>query len=245
MFVTCCWWHSIDSSADRTHLYVFPDLCNTLLTAMTYTCVVGDCRASSHNNTFSFAVVHERNEGIFWEGEQTTNGADYLTMLNDYIDNAPANYASETHLQRYHGGPDTGYIDDEGTACAGGECFERLFPEKLAADDPRKVNHYDDMSGASGDPASQHVWVYNATVLQGDKRVAYTHPNYPFVAAYRYHNKINMHHHWDMVHMDLGVATEPGHYIVHFTYLRPYHPPQPPSSPLISSVCAISARSPF
>ena len=122
-------------------------------------------RASSHNNTFSFAVIHERDEGIFWEGEQTSHSAEYLAELNDYIDSAPQNFASETHLQRYHGGPDTSYIDGDGTACSGGVCFEKLLPEKLTADDPRKVNHYDDMSGATGDGPAQNVWAYNSTVF--------------------------------------------------------------------------------
>ena len=59
-----------------------------------------------------------------------------------------------------------------------------------------------------------------------DRRVAYTSVKYPWlIAAYRFHNKVNMHHDWDMVKLDLParaftaeqVAAKGQHYIVHFS----------------------------
>ena len=55
---------------------------------------------------------------------------------------------------------------------------------------------------------------------------AYTSEKYPWlVAAYRFHNKVNMHSDWDLVKLDLParvfdakqVATKGQHYIVHFS----------------------------
>ena len=62
--------------------------------------------------------------------------------------------------------------------------------------------------------------------LQPDRRVMYTSAKYPWlVAAYRFHNKVNMHSDWDLVNMDLpphvftpeAIKEKGQHYIVHYS----------------------------
>ena len=62
--------------------------------------------------------------------------------------------------------------------------------------------------------------------LQPDRRVAYKSAKYPWlIAAYRFHNKVNMHSDWDLVNLDMPdhvfnasyLAAKGQDYIVHFS----------------------------
>ena len=80
------------------------------------------------------------------------------------------------------------------------------------------------------------MWAYNPDIVHNetggtwhkipDRRVMYESDTYPWIiAAYRYHNKVNMHGEWDMVHVDMPakvftsehMAAKGQHYIVHFS----------------------------
>jgi hypothetical protein len=87
--------------------------------------------ASSHNNTFSLAVIAGKDEDWF-------RHKDFYKMLDDYIDSAPLGANEAVRKPRYHGSSGGSiYLNKEtNTACAGGYCIKDLFARRLLATDP-------------------------------------------------------------------------------------------------------------
>ena len=135
----------------------------------------------------------------------------FYTMLDDYIESAPAGSNEAITKPRYHGSPNANSYLSKGTgsmfsASAGGYSVKDLFERKLSTSDPDYVAHNLDMGGASR-YWSHHQYAYNPAVVhdevtgtwerQPDRRVAYKSNKYPWlIAAYRFHNKVNMHYDW-------------------------------------------------
>eukprot|EP00040_Diaphanoeca_grandis_P019407 m.102462 g.102462 ORF g.102462 m.102462 type:complete len:1975 (-) comp27410_c1_seq4:129-6053(-) len=188
--------------------------------------------ASSHNNTFSLAVVAGKDQEWFYN-------SGFYDMLDDYIDSAPADANMAAEKPRYHGATrSSSYIVDDQTydTCAGGYCVPNLFSRELPTTDPEYFDHDYDMGTVGTKKWTHHMYQYNPDIVHNedgdswdllpDRRVEYESADYPWlVAAYRYHNKVNMHSDWDLVKMDLPTRvftddyiTEKGqHYIVHFS----------------------------
>eukprot|EP00729_Bicosta_minor_P016547 gene16546-7835_t len=150
--------------------------------------------ASSHNNTFSFAIVAAADQQWFFQD-------DYYQMLDDYIALAPPGSNEAVAKPRYHGSSGaTRYLNIEtSTVCAGGLCIEDLFTHEVPSTDADYVDHNLDM-GLIDAKWKNHMYAYNPAVVHDDesntwetipdRRVAYTSEKYPWlVAAYRYHNK--------------------------------------------------------
>ena len=97
------------------------------------------------------------------------------------------------------------------------------------------------------------MWQYNPAIVHDevagtwqkipDRRVMYVSDKYPWiVAAYRYHNKVNMHGEWDMVNLDmpakvftsLHMAVKGQHYIVHFSSVRSWGRPESETANVVS-----------
>ncbi len=97
--------------------------------------------ASSHNNTFTFAVVSAKDEAWFFHPS-------FYAMLDDYIDSAPAGSNQAVPKPRYHGATKSSMYLDTSTneVCAGGNCVKNLFTRKIATSEtackthPRKRN---------------------------------------------------------------------------------------------------------
>eukprot|EP00039_Didymoeca_costata_P029030 m.22963 g.22963 ORF g.22963 m.22963 type:complete len:1851 (-) comp7454_c0_seq1:181-5733(-) len=184
--------------------------------------------ASSHNNTFTLTVVAGVDEEWFYH-------EDYYSMVDDYIDSAPPNSNEAVTKPRYHGASRPSiYINNDKT-CAGGYCVENLFKRQLPSSDPAYFDHTLDM-GLGTKKWKHYMYEYNPEIVhdevsgtwekQPDRRVAYQSKKYPWlVAAYRFHNKVNMHSDWDLVHMDFPshvftdehIAKKGQHFIVHFS----------------------------
>jgi hypothetical protein len=83
--------------------------------------------ASSHNNTFTFAVVSAKDEEWFFHPS-------FYAMLDDYIDSAPAGSNQAVQKPRYHGATRSSmYLDTSTNAiCAGENCVKDLFTRKIA-----------------------------------------------------------------------------------------------------------------
>lgn len=86
--------------------------------------------ASSHNNTFSLAVVSAEDQDWFFR-------EDFYTMLDDYIDSAPPGSNEAIEKPRYHGAPGgSRYLNEAtNTACAGGNCITDLFTREIPSTD--------------------------------------------------------------------------------------------------------------
>jgi len=188
--------------------------------------------ASSHNNTFSLAVVAATDEEWFHHPE-------YYKMLDDYIDSAPDGADESIQKPRYHGAAgNSGYGPSATsfTACAGGYCVKDLFSRELPSTDENYIDHSYDMGNPGKTKWAGRMWQYNPAIvhdevsktweLQPDRRVAYVSEKYPWlVSAYRFHNKVNMHMDWDLVSLDFPartftneqIAAKGQHYIIHFS----------------------------
>ena len=92
--------------------------------------------ASSHNNTFSLAVVAAADEKWFFHEQ-------YYTFLDDYIDSAPADANEAVAKPRYHGAASRcSYLNTAtNTACAGGYCIKDLFEREVTQSDPACETH--------------------------------------------------------------------------------------------------------
>eukprot|EP00040_Diaphanoeca_grandis_P026972 m.152243 g.152243 ORF g.152243 m.152243 type:complete len:1731 (-) comp30797_c0_seq1:210-5402(-) len=186
--------------------------------------------ASSHNNTFSLAIVAAKDEEWFQH-------KDFYQMLDDYIDLAPPGANEAVQKPRYHGAAQNcAYLNTAtNTACAGGYCVKDLFTRKLPTSDPAYFNHKLDM-GVFDAKWTHQMYEYNPDIVHNeaagtwekypDRRVAYESTTYPWiVAAYRFHNKVNMHSDWDLVHLDFParvftdehIALKGQHYIIQFS----------------------------
>ena len=88
--------------------------------------------ASSHNNTFSLAVVAAADQDWFYHD-------DFYRFLDDYIDSAPADANEAVHKPRYHGSAGASkYLNvATNTACAGGNCVPDLFSREIPSSDER------------------------------------------------------------------------------------------------------------
>jgi hypothetical protein len=191
--------------------------------------------ASSHENTFMFAIVAGRDQDIFWD-ECTFNYAsrsceieDFYSKVNDYIDSAPESANQAVEKPRYHGSPagKSRYLKTGTTTfetCSGGHCVNNLFSRELPSSDPAYVAHSDDMPGNPTYTNSQYE--YNPALIGTDRRVAYNSTKYPWlIGAYRYLNLVNMHTDWDMVKMEIpawvNLEATGQHFIVHFSSHSP------------------------
>ena len=154
--------------------------------------------ASSHNNTFTLAVVAGADQGWFFH-------KDYYRFVDDYIDSAPPGANEAIVKPRYHGSAGgCGYLNAAtNTACAGGYCIKDLFQREVKASDAEYVGHKLDMS-PPGRPWTHSMFTYNPDYVHNeegyangadwtripDRRVAYKSETYPWlVSAMRFHNK--------------------------------------------------------
>ena len=182
----------VDEAGQGTHAQMGPG--NTMVVRW----------ASSHNNTFSLAVVAASDQKWFFDKR-------FYWMLDDYIDAAPAGSNEAVSKPRYHGSASNlGYLSKGSTAgsftaSAGGYKIKDLFKRKLPTTDPNYVAHNLDMGG-NRRKWSHNQYEYNPDfvhqegvqgvghwVYQPDRRVAYRSAKYPWlVAAYRFHNKVRI-----------------------------------------------------
>lgn len=156
--------------------------------------------ASSHNNTFTLAVVAGADQGWFFH-------KDYYSFVDDYIDSAPPGANEAIVKPRYHGSAGScGYLNAAtNTACAGGYCIKDLFQREVKASDAEYVGHKLDMS-PPGRPWTHSMFTYNPDYVHNeegyangadwtripDRRVAYKSETYPWlVSAMRFHNKVS------------------------------------------------------
>ena len=103
--------------------------------------------ASSHNNTFSLAVVAASDQDWFFK-------SNFYEMLDDYIDTAPPGANEAVKKPRYHGTTNPAYYISKGTgemfsAAAGGYAVKDVFRRKLPTTHPDYVEHNLDMGGQS------------------------------------------------------------------------------------------------
>ena len=103
--------------------------------------------ASSHNNTFSLAVVAASDKEWYYK-------SDFYAMLDDYINTAPPGANEAVKKPRYHGSTRAGGYISPGTggffnAAAGGSAVKNLFKSKLPTTHPDYVEHNLDMGGQS------------------------------------------------------------------------------------------------
>ena len=163
--------------------------------------------ASSHNYTFTFAVIAGKDEA--W-----IHHAQYYEFVDDYVNSAPVVANVAATKPRMHGAPaaKSPYIVDAATfeACAEGDCQIGLFRKQYSKTDPEYVGHFDDMNSGARTNYQHAQYEYTPSLISDDKRVAYTSKKYPWLlAVYRYHNMIN-----------IEVPMVPGkgqHYIVHYS----------------------------
>ena len=87
--------------------------------------------ASSHNNTFTLAVVAAVDQKWFYHKK-------YYQMLDDYIHSAPPGANEVLKKPRWHGASkSSNYLNTKtNTACAGGYCIKDLFKRKVPESDP-------------------------------------------------------------------------------------------------------------
>ena len=178
--------------------------------------------ASSHNNTFMLAVLSAQDQDVLYDDN-------YYRYLDDYLDNAPngTNYAKQR--PRYHGGPRaaSSYVTkgQSQEACADGYCA-KIFTGLVDKTSPAYIGHFDDMSAKSGSSGWTHgQYAFEPAFLEraDDKAVTYKSAKYPWLlAAYRYHNLVNMHHEWDLVTLGIpdlleNIKARGQHYLVHFS----------------------------
>lgn len=143
--------------------------------------------------------------------------------MDDYLASAPlpANVAAQK--PRMHGATrESTYIKDKATweLCAEGFCQKGLFKKEMAATDSGYVAHFNDMvKGGVAVKYSHHQYEYAPQLISDDQRVSYQSAKYPWLlAVYRYHNKVNMHHDWDLINIEVPYVKGKGrHYLVHYS----------------------------
>jgi hypothetical protein len=117
--------------------------------------------ASSHNNTFTLAVVALADQKWFFE-------EDFYEMVDDYINSAPAEANQAMEKPRYHGATrSSGYLSASATegmfdATAGGYGVDGLFKRQLPASHPDYVAHNLDMGGSLDPGWTHHQYEYNS-----------------------------------------------------------------------------------
>lgn len=147
--------------------------------------------ATGHSRPSTIAVIHS--EDIEWLGHP-----DFLSMVEEYIADAPSNAHLGTATRRYHG-PKDGTTD-----LSFYNQHTELYEGEVSA---TTVSH----------PRSPHssLFKYTDTAIADDKRVSYQSEKFPWLeSVFQYEHLYHLPSDFDAINMTVPARKGPGHYIV-------------------------------
>ncbi len=176
--------------------------------------------ATGHHSFTDFVFIHARDE-------HRLNGLTYK-HVNTYVHQAWKHETSPgaakalfdgPYWKRNHiGVPDKYAVDRKGecappATCEGTRYTFRLIPD----DDPSFVKRH--MGKGTADPTTGKRHGFTEYALRKDRRLAYTHPEFPFImAVHRFRVSFHRPAAADTAHFRFPAGTPPGRYIIYYMW---------------------------